>query len=320
VSRAATSDLVSALERSLGSAVAGIARRPSDTQSSFALEELDVELAEGPALPLVFKDLGPSALDPAAREAKPGFLYDPLREIEVYTRLLTAELGTPHCHGAAVDVAAGRYWLFLERVAGVELYQVGLRSTWEHVAARLAGMHRVLAGRGCVPSRLVRYDAELLHRWARRAVEYAPPERRAPLERIAERYDRVVERILALPAAPIHGEFYAANVLVDDAREPARVCPVDWEVAALGPGLIDLAALVSGRWDAGDRAALAAAYREALPAGARPSVSAFSEALDACRLHVALQWLGWSATWSPPPEQATDWFGDALELSRSLGL
>ena len=319
MSRVATSELVAALERSLGGAVAGLARRPSDTASSFALEELEVERADGTALSLVFKDLGPAALAPAARAAKPRFLYDPLREIEVYTGVLAdARLGTPICHGAVVDAGAQRYWLFLEHVRGVELYQVGRRSTWEHVAAWLASMHAALADRRS--SRLVRYDAELLRRWPRRAAEFAPPERRAALHRIADRYDRVVDVILALPATPIHGEFYAANVLVDDPLAPARVCAVDWEVAALAPGMIDLAALVSGRWSTGDRAAIAAAYRDALPVDSRPPAAAFGEALDACRLHVALQWLGWARSWSPPPEQATDWLTDALELSCSLGL
>jgi thiamine kinase-like enzyme len=35
-----------------------------------------------------------------------------------------------------------------------------------------------------------------------------------------------------------------------------RVCPVDWEMAAVGPGLIDLAALTAGWWTAHDSRAV----------------------------------------------------------------
>jgi hypothetical protein len=109
VTAATTYELVAALERSLGRPVAGLARRPSHNASSFALEELEVELADGSGLALMFKDVGPAALSPAARAAKPRFLYDALREIEAYTRLLPgAELGTPTCHGAVVDADADR--------------------------------------------------------------------------------------------------------------------------------------------------------------------------------------------------------------------
>jgi aminoglycoside phosphotransferase len=321
VTRAATEELVAELERSLGRPIARVRRRPSTYATSFALEELDVELADGEVLPMVLKDVARSSLSPAAHDAKPGFLYDPLREIEVYTRLLAgAGLGTAACHGTAVDHDSDRYWLFLERVEGVELYQAGPRATWEHVARWLARMHHRLATRASMSTRLLRYDAESLRRWPRRAAQFAAPEDRAAFERIASRYEAVAHRILALPAGLIHGEFYASNVLVDDPVTPSRVCPVDWEVAAVGPGLIDLAALVSGRWSADDRAAIAAAYYRALPAESRPPEREFADALDACRLHLALQWLGWSPNWTPPAEHATDWRADAFELASSLGL
>jgi len=294
-----------------------VVRRPSQYATSFALHELDVELADGTSLALMLKDLGRDAPGTSTRELKPPFLYDPLREIEVYTELLAlADLGTATCYGAVPE----RGWLFLERVRGVELFQVGPRSTWEHVARRLAHMHARLAAIGPRSERLIRYDEQLLRLWPRRAAEFAGGEGRELLERIAARYDAVVELLLDLPASPIHGEFYASNVLVDDPHAPERVCPVDWEMAALGPPLIDLAALVSGRWSDADRSAIALAYRAALPADARPPQDDFERALRACRLHLALQWLGWSASWTPPPEHANDWFGEAVALSRALGI
>ena len=324
--RQATEELRDELERALTrrlgpqARVVRLERRPSEYRTSFPLDELDVTLADGTRLELVCKAGARDALDDAARAAKPELLHDGLREIELYERILReAELGTARCYGSVVDPARGRYWLFLERVRGVELFQVGRRETWEHAARFLAGMHARLTPLAGRSERLLRVDAELLRVWPRRAVEFAGAAR-ADLERIAAGYERVVELILALPPALIHGEFYASNVLVDDALAPDRVCPVDWEVAGMGPPLLDVAALVAGRWSDENRRAIAAAYRAALPGGRRPPDDVFDAVLTACRLHLAVQWLGWSRDWSPPPEHATDWLRDARELAGVLEL
>jgi thiamine kinase-like enzyme len=145
---------------------------------------------------------------------------------------------------------------------------------------------------------------------------------------LAARHEAVVEALLALPRTVVHGEFYASNVLVaaaDDAsdsdptrlggKSDARVAPVDWELAAAGPGLTDLAALVSG-WGDADRRALVAAY------SAEPGIAAFSDRdLGLARLQVAIQWLGWAPPeWEPPEGQRHDWLGEAVALAEELGL
>src|SRR3712207_5004389 len=118
----------------------------------------------------------------------------------------------------------GRYWLFLERVPGIELYQVGELTTWKRVAHWLALLHSRFAGRTeplarAVP--LLSYDGSLYRLWMRRAQEFSdevessqPKAVRRGIRWLAKRYDRVVERLLALPVTFIHGEFYASNVLV----------------------------------------------------------------------------------------------------------
>ena len=143
---------------------------------------------------------------------------------------------------------------------------------------------------------------------------------RRGIEQLFGDYDRVIRHLVALPATFLHGEFYASNVLVHEKGEGLRVCPVDWEMAAVGPGLIDLAALTAGGWTADEREALALAYHAALVPGESWPPAAFLTALDYCRLHLAVQWLGWSTGWSPPPEQAQDWLGEALGLAEKLGL
>jgi hypothetical protein len=302
-----------ALARALGTDVARVERRPSPYSSSFHLEELDVTLADGRELALMFKDTGAAGMTRRARATKPALVLDPLRELEVYERILEpAALGTAALHGSE----RRRGWLFLERVEGVELYQVGDRGTWEDVARWLAHAHAALAGAAGVAGRLLRHDAELLRIWPQRAARFV---RRRELERVAARYDVVIGRLLALPSTLLHGELYASNVLVDAPTRPSRVCPVDWEMAGVGPALLDLAALVSG-WSEDDRRRVGLAYREAMPSARRPPEDVFLAALDACGLHVALQWLGWAPEWRPPAEHDHDWLGEALELAERVGV
>jgi hypothetical protein len=299
-----------------------VERRPYAYRTSFPVEELRVGLRGRGAATLVFKLIDREELEPQARLAKPRFLHDPGREPAVYRTLLArAPAGPPQFFGAVGD--AERRWLFLELVEGRELFQVGERGLWEEAARWLARFHVSLApdlARHRHDGRLLDHDASFYRRWIERAREFGGG---AELEWLAQRHDQVVEAMLALPRTVIHGEFYAANVLVASdfehsplGRKPdARVAPVDWELAAVGAGLSDLAALVSG-WPDADRQAFAAAYAE------EPGVPTFTGGdLDLARLQVAIQWLGWAPPeWEPPEEQRHDWLGEAIALAEELGL
>jgi hypothetical protein len=318
-------ELRTGLEDALASVGLGLAgeveRRPSPYRTSFPIEELRVDLAgRGPAT-LACKRLDWEELEPAAQLAKPRFLHDPGREPAVYAELLEpAGLGAPRFYGAVVD--PGRHWLFVEWVEGRELYQVGELALWEAAARWLARLHAEFAGAAAgdfAPAHLLEHDALYYRRWVERAREFArdperPPSDAAAVEWLAERHEAVIEVLLALPKTAIHGEFYASNVLVDATTPQPRVAPVDWELAAAGPGLTDLAALVSGGWSEEDREAIVAAYGEI--AGA---VS--TRELDFARLQLAIQWLGWAPpAWEPPAGQRQDWLGEAVALAEGLGL
>lgn len=304
-------------------------RAPSRYQSTFPLEEILVLLPGGLTQEIVFKDLSPRSLPQDVRQAKPEFLYDPLREIETYRSFLPKfRLGTAHCYGASVDERLGRYWLFLEMVRGDELYKIGEFSTWISVARWMAEMHQKFASSMTsavlhgVP--WLNCDGDYFRLWMRRAREQhaGTPLVCRNLNRLARDYDQVANRLTALPTTLIHGEFYASNVLIAQAGENLRICPIDWEMAGIGPGLIDLAALVSGSWTDTQRTALALAYFDALgedATAAFPAIEIFLQALDDCRLHLAMQWLGWSAHWNPPVQHAQDWLEEALHLAEKNG-
>jgi hypothetical protein len=316
-------ELRDGVERALARRVLEMTRRPSAYRTSFPLEELDLSLGDGEELKLIFKDLAWARLEPAARLAKPGFLHDPRREPAVYAEILAPHRLGPRWYGSAVDAGRERHWLFVERVDGRELYQVGEPEIWRAVASWLAGMHASLGAdleRHAERGRLIVYDEAYYRRWIERARQFArapgqPRSRARALAWIADRHAPAVEGLLDLPRTVVHGELYASNVLVADVGRSPRVCPVDWEMAACGPGLVDLAALTSGAWAEGDREAIVAAYR----ASAGGAFSA--EQLDLARLHLAVQWLGWAPPeWAPPEGQRHDWLGEAVELCERLAL
>ena len=303
-----------------------ISRRPYRYATSAPLEELHVHIG-GCKLAVIFKDLSRERLIGDARATKPAFLHEPAREIETYSRILApAELG-PRLVAAVTQPDPPRHWLVLEKVPGVELWQVGDVQVWEAVAAWLGGFHaRFETGLAAIRSanpRLLEYSTawfQFTCQRARTALD-SISDRRAPvLIRALRRYDEVISAIVALPRALVHGEFYPSNVLVVTGEHPLRVCPVDWEMAGIGPGLLDLAALVGG-WGHAERDRLADAYIRGLGHPDRAArVGSLHAELGSCRLHLALQWLGWSTRWCPPPEHAHDWLGEALELTAALGL
>ena len=118
-----------------------VRRSPSACRSSYSIEHLEVRCAGGRTLNMVFKDLSAGEISELTQQAKPSFLYDPLREMNVYERLLPHEgesLGTPQLYATLADEPGQRFWLFLERVLGVELYQIGDIAIWERAVRWLA--------------------------------------------------------------------------------------------------------------------------------------------------------------------------------------
>jgi Ser/Thr protein kinase RdoA (MazF antagonist) len=300
----------------------------SQYASTSPLEELHLQWDDGTTDDLVFKDLSPRSVPKTRRLAKPHFLRDPLREIDAYRLWSTVPQFSMSAYcGDLVDRDRGQYWLFLQKLPGDELYKIGDFEVWKEVARWLARMHagRVHRRAGSPLDHGIRYDPAYLRRWVPRALEncsnFSTGSRRE-LAELAENYDTVVARLAALPVTFIHGGFYASNVLVACEGRGHRVYPIDWEMAGIGSGLLDLAALISGRWSDDQRQQLSLAYFDSLDDADRSayrSWTAFREALDDCRLHLAVQWLGWSRNWTPPPEHAHDWLREALQLGQQAG-
>lgn len=327
----ATAELGRALGRLLEgdpAAVTILERRPFPYRSTYPLDELRLRLADGTERRLVFKDLSRSGAAGAAAGVKAAFLDDPLREIETYRDVLAPHgLSAPRYLGAVIEPGlggAGRYWLFLEHVRGDLLWQVEEMEDWRRAARWLAAMHGRFAERTwCLPRRLLAHDAEYYRRWlerARRTVRWprATTASGRDFGWLARRTLGALDWLAEQPVTLLHGEFYPSNVLVEPAPGGRRIRPVDWEMTGTGSGLLDLAALTSGGWGEAEREELAEAYRSALPGWLRPSPERLRCGLDRCRLLLAVQWLGWSTRWTPPPEHAHDWLTTAIELATEV--
>ncbi|MBS1886487.1 MAG: phosphotransferase [Actinobacteria bacterium] len=297
--------------------VVDLRREPFAYETSFAIDRLAVRLEDGAELRLLAKDVGRAGLSAEAAAAKPRHTLDPRREIAVYRSLLgPAALATPRFHGAAED--DGRAWLFVEEVPGTVLTDLGGPAAWGAAAAFAAGLDAAIR-----PHRDPALEPLLLHRdraWHRHWLDAAVAEigEGELSERLRAGGDALLDRLDALPRAFVHGELYPANAVVrmrDDA--PVRVAAVDWELAGTGPFALDLAALASGWRDEG-RLAICESFRLALPTPiSRPDLLA---AVDLCELSLSLQWIGWSPTWTPPPEHRRDWPAEALRLLDAVGL
>ena len=307
-------EAAAALEGALPAPVRILARRESPYASSFPLAELDVEAGDGGRTTVVWKDLTPGALLPGARRARDGASPDPARELRAYELLDGADLGTPRRVAALHEPE--RTWLFLEAVRGARLEHVGDPDAWEATARWLARAHTELTARADAlaatdeardapawPPRWAFPDPTTL--LARAAERTDPPQRIRRIEALVHPLELAAARAAAAPLAVIHGELYAANVVIADDN---RVCALDWETIARGPALLDLAALTAGAWDDPDEP-LAEAYRRAL--SDPPPATRLRADLDAARLLTAAHWLAAPAAWSPPPEQARDWLADA---------
>jgi hypothetical protein len=262
--------------------VARLTRRPSPYASSAPLEDVRVELAGGGCLALVLKLGGLSS--------RPAVVHDPAREAALYRDVLSgAGLGTACCVATGEDG-----WLLLEAVAGVPLWQVSDVAAWCEAARWFARAHATLdhvRGIG------LRRDMSWYEAWLDRAVMHD-----ANLRRLTAVYRQAVGALLGSPQTFVHGEAYASNLIV---RTSGQICPVDWEVAGCGPGVLDVAALIPG-WDEPTTARIMAAY------GPDPAM------VDAARLVMAVQWLGWPERRASAPGSGTDWRTEAIQCAERL--
>ncbi len=300
-----------------GAEVRDVHRAPSPYAGVFPAEVVSVELASGERISIFVKHLGEeqrSHPDKRVRE----------REVRVYGELLGDRgLPVPRFLGSERNDATGCRELFLEYVDGWNLKYQGLRH-WYAAARRLAQLHLAFARQGdrlLERDFLLRLDRDYLLAWAGRAVAAVSSlsvELANRLQRTVDDLGAAVDLLAEQPPTLVHNDLAPKNVIADTSASPNRTCIVDWEMAGVGCGLMDLAHLTHGLPPRAAERMLDLYGEELTGTGLMPSHEEGTRLLASCRLHGALYRLAHAEAWRLPPERVEEWIADSEELNREV--
>jgi hypothetical protein len=228
------------------SAIISIQRKRSDYSSSYHSDIITVQLNTGEKLELFLKNFG------LTRFLKDGAKQRRDRERDVYQVLLAGtDLGTAKYYGSVWDESRGTFWLLLEFVNGTEVRFCEVEY-WIAAAGWLGQLQAYFTQhpdllRAC--DFLIRHDADFFRLKARLALSEVSQISIPLAGRVAsilDRYDWIVDVMASQPRTLVHGHFRPCNIIVDVNADPVRICPVDWEQAAIGSALYDLALISDG--------------------------------------------------------------------------
>ena len=274
------------------SAVAAVERERSKYSSFYASDVITVRLESGEQFKVFLKDFG------SFHHPKDTMKQRREREVVVYRDLLDgAGLDTARYYGAVWDEAEGRFWLLLEFVEGVPVRHLEFEA-WLPAVAWLGRMYAYFVARpelwrDC--DVLARHDASFFEATAEQALRSVTefcPDLGHRLGPIVGRYHKAVTVMTSQPQTLVHGTYRPAQIITDDPRHPKRICPVDWEKAAVGASLYDLTFIVDG-FEPERLRRLFDAYRgEARRCGVAVGDDAEMKAVVDCfRLHRVMNWL-----------------------------
>jgi len=274
------------------SAIAAIEQERSQFSSFYAADVITVRLTTGEAFKVFLKNFG------SFHHAKDTMQARREREVIVYRDVLAgANLDTPKYYASVWDESQGRFWLLLEYVEGLPMSHLEF-DDWVPPAGWLGRMYGYFSQ---CPEKwqkcdaLVQHDAAFFATIAQDALhtvsEFSSDlgNRLAP---IVGRYDKAVAVMTAQPKTLVHGTYRPPQIIIDKTRQPARICPVDFEKAAVGASLYDLTFIADG-FDPVRLYRLFDAYRtEAERAGVNvPDNAEMTHIVDCFRLHRIMNWL-----------------------------
>jgi hypothetical protein len=208
---------------------------------------------------------GTSTVDCVVKEpggaARPGLANTGLREAGVYRSLsLQLPMPTPALVAAAADGA----WLVIEAVEAGSAPGPWTADDYLQALALLARLHERFWGLAddlaAYPwlARPLTLDYEIHVYAAAQALgeivrEEWPPlvahslQTLGTLGQIISQAEQVVQPLRAAPFTLLHGDFWAGNIVRD---EDADMVVLDWQLAGLGPGVLDLLVLLmTSQWE-----------------------------------------------------------------------
>ena len=293
-----------------GATPVGVRSEPSPFATLFPAEVLHVSLDDGRTLRLFRKLLGGRASHPDK--------HPPDREVRLYQEWLNDEwLPVVRFYGSRPDAREDTHELYLEYVDDWNLKYHDLE-LWFAAARRLAHLHAHFGRCKDVLRRcdfLIALDSDYFMEWARRACDAVAPqsaELAVRLQSLLTSYGPVAALLARQPPTLVHNDLAPKNVLADRSVAPPRICFIDWEMAGVGCGLLDLAHLKYGLDPDAERK-MVSAYRDGFADGAfgPADEQEFPRVLAACELHKTLYRLAHSPAWRLPVVRLAEWVGDA---------
>ena len=296
--------------------ITAVERERSKYSSFYASDVITVRLGSGDEVRVFLKDFG------SYHHPKDSMVERRERVIAVYRDLLAgAGLDTAEYFGSVSDPAEGRFWLLLEYVQGVPVRHLGFER-WVAPAHWLGRMYGYFGRRPELwrdNPVLALHDASFFEDTAGQALRSVTDYSAELAQRLAPivgRYDKAVAVMTAQPQTLVHGTFRPAQIITDDPRQPPRICPVDFEKAAVGASLYDLTFFVDG-FDPPRLRRLFEAYREGAAQGGVdvPDDAEMTHVVDCFRLHRVMNWLAVSLARGYTDEVIRKLIGMAEEIS-----
>ncbi|HEV8379252.1 MAG TPA: phosphotransferase [Tepidisphaeraceae bacterium] len=300
------------------SSIESIERKRSEFASFYASDIITVRLVSGEQFKIFLKDFG------SFHHPKDTMKERREREVVVYRDILPdARLDTAKYYGSVRNETTGRFWLLLEFVEGLPISHLEFED-WVPSAGWLGRMYGYFSKhpelwKNC--DALTVHNADFFHSTAQQALQSVTEFSAVlghRLDPIVGRYDKTVAVMTSQPLTFVHGTYRPAQIIIDKTHTPARICPVDFEKAAIGASLYDLTFLVDG-FDPPRLKQLFDAYRQEAE-GCGVSVADDEEmkrVVDCFRLHRVMSWLSLSLARGYAPQSIHKLMGMAEEL-RSL--
>jgi hypothetical protein len=289
-------------------------RVPCRFRTLYPAEVVSVKLNSGETRRFFVKQLGDEQADHPDKQRRD-------RELRVYGELLRERhLPVPRVYGWDRTPVSGRRELVLEYVDDLTLRHQDLVH-WSVAARALGRLHRWFGERREQLGRcdfLLRIDAGYAWSWYDRAVvtvHALDPELGRRLEKSVAAAGWVTDLLATTPATLVHNDLAPKNIIVDRSSRPARVHLLDWELAGIGCGALDIVHLCHGL-ERDEAEKVWSAYREELVGTdmlPRPA-SHQQRMLAACKLHKTLYRLAHAGGWSLPLETIEDWVAEVERL------
>ena len=297
-----------------GVKVSGIKCEPSPFATLFPAEVLTVSLGNEDEVSFFVKHLGSEQSDHPDKQCRD-------REILVYEKLLQKDhLPAVKYYGSRWNEMTKRREVFLEYIDDWNLKYHDLEH-WFTAARRLAHLHAYFAtraGRVSDCDFLLRLDDRYLCEWANRALSVVADqsaELATELACVVDNYKRVAEVLIRQPLTLVHNDLAPKNVIADRSSSPARICFIDWEMAGVGCGLMDLVHLKYGLDPVNDQK-MCTAYCEEL-AGTDllpPDPQSRNSLFAACEVHQIIYLLAHSKSWQLPIAKVAQWVMEAEQF------